>query len=48
MGIKVTNLTEQEIEAIGEAFADHPYPADDQGMAMLFPDRESIKAYICG
>lgn len=48
MGIKVTSMTEQEIEAIGEAFADHPYPADDRGMALLFPDRESIKAYICG
>lgn len=48
MGIKLTILTEAEIEAIGEAFADHPYPADDQGMALLFPDRESIKAYICG
>ena len=46
MGIKVTILKEQEIEAISEAFADDSYPADDQGMAMLFPDRERMKAYI--
>lgn len=47
MGIQVTHLTEQEIMAIGEAFADHPYPQDDQGLAMLFPGRESIRDYIC-
>lgn len=47
MGVKVTSLTEQEILAIGDAFADHPYPADDQGMAELFPSQESIRAYIC-
>lgn len=46
--MKVATLSDQEIEAIGEAFADHPYPEDDQGMVMLFPGRESIKAYICG
>ena len=46
--MKVDALTDKEIEAIGEAFADHPSPEDDQGMAVLFPDRESIKAYICG
>lgn len=46
--MRVTALADWEIEAIGEAFADHPYTVDDQGMAMLFPDRESIKAYICG
>ena len=46
--MKVATLSDQEIEAMGEAFADHPYPEDDQGLAMLFPDRESIKAYICG
>ena len=46
--MRVTALADWEIEAIGEAFADHPYTVDDQGMAMLFPDRESTKAYICG
>lgn len=45
--MKVNSLTEQEILAIGEAFADHPYPQDDQGLVALFPGRDSVRDYIC-
>lgn len=46
--VKVTSLTESEIEQIGEAFADYVYDDGEMGMAYLFGSRENVKEYICG
>ena len=37
--MRVTALADWEIEAIGEAFADHPYMVDDQGMTIYNADQ---------
>lgn len=46
--IKVTELSENEIEEIGEAFADYNYADGEKGMSFLYNGRESVKEYICG
>ncbi len=46
--VKVTSLSEKEIEKIGEAFADHEYADGEKGMAYLFGSRDNVKEYICG
>ena len=46
--VKVTSLSEKEIEQIGEAFADYEYENGERGMAYLFGGRENVKEYICG
>ncbi len=46
--VKVTELSEKEIEEIGEAFADHVYPEGEKGMGFLFGSRDNVKEYICG
>lgn len=46
--VKVTSLTEKEIEQIGEAFADYEYENGEKGMAYLFGSNENVKEYICG
>lgn len=46
--VKVTSLTEKEIEQIGEAFADYAYENGEKGMAYLFGSNENVKEYICG
>ena len=46
--VKVTSLTEKEIEQIGEAFADYTYKNGEEGMAYLFGCKENVKEYICG
>lgn len=45
--VKVTQLSEREIEEIGEAFADHAYADGEKGMAYLFGSRDNVKRYIC-
>lgn len=46
--VKVTQLSDREIEEIGEAFADHAYAEGEKGMGYLYKDRDSVKEYICG
>lgn len=46
--VKITELSEQEIAEIGEAFADHVYADGEKGMGYLFGSRENVKEYICG
>ena len=46
--IKITELSEREIEDIGEAFADHVYANGEKGMGYLFGSRDNVKNYICG
>ena len=40
--VKVTSLTEKEIEQIGEAFADYAYENGEKGMAYLFGSNWTI------
>lgn len=44
--IKVTELSENEIEEIGEAFADYNYADGEKGMSFLYNGRDSVKEYI--
>ena len=46
--IKVTELSENEIEEIGEAFAYYNYANGEKGMSFLYNGRDSVKEYICG
>ena len=46
--IKVTELSENEIEEIGEAFADYNYADGEKGMSFLYNGMDSVKEYICG
>lgn len=46
--VKITELSEKEIEEIGEAFADHVYADGEKGMGYLFGNRDNVKEYICG
>ena len=46
--VKVTELSENEIEEIGEAFADYNYADGEKGMSFLYSGRDSVKEYICG
>lgn len=46
--VKITELSEREIEEIGEAFADHAYAEGERGMAYLFGSRDNVKNYISG
>lgn len=46
--IKVTTLSEKDIEAIGTAFADYSYADGEKGMALFYKSRNDVKEYICG
>ena len=46
--VKVTTLSEKDIEAIGEAFADYSYADGEKGMALFYKSRDDVKEYICG
>lgn len=46
--VRVTELSESEIEEIGEAFADFEYADGERGMSFLYDSRDSVKEYICG
>ena len=46
--VKVTELSEQEISEIGEAFADYAYADGEKGMSYIFDSRDKLKDYICG
>ena len=41
-------MSENEIEEIGEAFADYNYADGEKGMSFLYNGRDSVKEYICG
>ena len=45
--IKVDYLTENELEEIGETYANYNYPENDKGM-FPFDDKELLKKYIMG
>lgn len=46
--VKVTTLSEKDIEAIGEAFADYAYADGEKGMALFYKSCDDVKEYICG
>jgi len=46
--VKVTTLSEKDIEAIGAAFADYAYADGEKGMAIFYKCRDDVKEYICG
>lgn len=46
--VKVTSLSEEEIEQIGEAFAYFDYADSEKGMSFAYDSKESVKKYICG
>lgn len=46
--VKVTSLSEKEIEDIGAAFADYAYADGEDGMCYFYDSREDVKEYICG
>ena len=46
--VKVTTLSEKDIEAIGTAFADYSYADGEKGMALFYKSRNDVKEYICG
>ena len=39
--LKVTNLSEEDLRSIGQAFANYVYPANDKGM-FPFDDKEIL------
>ena len=45
--IKINTLTEEEIRAIGEAFADFAYAENEKGMLAYYPNRDAVRDYIC-
>lgn len=46
--VRIKELSEKEIEEIGEAFADYSYADGEDGMCYLYDSRDSVKDYICG
>ena len=46
--VKIENLTNEEIEAIGDAFADYQYSDGEKGLAYLYNGNAAVKEYICG
>ena len=46
--VKITSLSEEEIEQIGEAFAYYDYADGEKGMSFAYDGKESVKEYICG
>ena len=46
--VKITTLSEKEIEDIGAAFADYSYADGEKGMALFYRSRDDVKDYICG
>ena len=46
--VKKDNLTNEEFEAIGEAFADYPYADGKKGLAYPYSGNAAVKEYICG
>ena len=47
MAVKINTLKEEEIRAIGDAFADFEYAKDEWGMSYLGKDRQAVSDYIC-
>ena len=43
----ITEMTEQEIREIGDAFADYVYEDGEEGMFSIFGSREKVSRYIC-
>lgn len=46
--VKIENLTNEEIEAIGDAFAEYSYADGEKGLAYLYNGNVAVKEYICG
>ena len=46
--VKVENLTDEEIEAIGNAFAEYSYADGEKELAYLYNWNAAVKEYICG
>ena len=47
MAVKINTLKEEEIRAIGDAFADFEYANAEWGMSYLGKDRQAVSDYIC-
>lgn len=47
MAVKINTLKEEEIRAIGDAFADFEYADAERGMSYLGKDRQAVSDYIC-
>ena len=47
MSQKIISLREEEIRAIGDAFADFEYAESEFGMAYLGKNRQAVSDYIC-
>lgn len=47
MAVKINTLKEEEIRAIGDAFADFEYENAEWGMSYLGKDRQAVSDYIC-
>ena len=45
--IKVTSLTEAEVRAVGDAFADFEYAKGEKGMYAYYKDHDAVRDYIC-
>ncbi|MBQ8161634.1 MAG: GNAT family N-acetyltransferase [Clostridia bacterium] len=45
--IKVASLTEDEIRAVGDAFADFEYAEGEKGMNAYYRDHDAVRDYIC-
>lgn len=48
MSQKIISLQEEEIRAIGDAFADYKYAEAEWGMSYLCKGRQAVSDYICG
>ncbi len=47
MSVKINTLSEKEIRAIGDAFADFEYTDSEWGMSYLGKGRQAVSDYIC-
>jgi len=47
MSVKINTLREDEIRAIGDAFADYEYADSEWGMSYLVKGRQAVSDYIC-
>ncbi|MCR4793004.1 MAG: GNAT family N-acetyltransferase [Lachnospiraceae bacterium] len=47
MAVKINSLSEEDIRAIGDAFADFEYDENEWGMSYFCKDKQAVSDYIC-
>ncbi len=47
MAVRVNTLSESEIRAIGDAFAEYEYAESEHGMSYLGKSKKAVSDYIC-